>query len=243
MAAASREKRACVVCGREFEANQWKKKTCGKECSRLLRLEGKRRHYSKHREAIIARRHPPPMERKCSVCGRAFIPRNSQAKNCSKGCSAASRRERSRCSHEAYSPEKKREWAQRYRQKNIDKIRERDSRYAKANREKKTEQHRRWCEANREHLREYSRLYRQKNIDRIRIQERTRRLSNLDEINARHRAYMREYTSNPENRRRVVDRNRRHHATRLAARRLGLPPLLYAALKIQEQLSQSQPGA
>ena len=76
-------KKNCLICGKEFEARDDRKKYCSEACAR----ESQRNAYRKWKEAERAKRAAePPIA--CPICGKEFKPLTGAYKYCSKDCSA-----------------------------------------------------------------------------------------------------------------------------------------------------------
>lgn len=73
-------KKNCLICGKEFEARDDRRKYCSEECA----AEGTRIAYRKRKEAERAARKPI----NCPICGKEFKPLTGAYKYCSKECSA-----------------------------------------------------------------------------------------------------------------------------------------------------------
>jgi hypothetical protein len=159
----------CVVCGKEFEARDFRCKCCSKECG----AERKRRSQRKNLRA------------NCVVCGKEFEKRRA-AKTCGKECFHKNIYNRN-CMWRAANPEKKREQNRRYRAINPGKAREsrrkcyatnpekerkQNRKYRADNPEKVREWRRNWCAANPEKAQEIGRKHRAANPERIQKRDR-----------------------------------------------------------------------
>jgi len=96
------EKRACIICGKEFETARPHKLTCSDECKkerkkRYAQERGTRRPAGGYHDAYIKRRYGSEENRqkhlektirtgKCIVCGAEYQTRNPAQKTCSKKC-------------------------------------------------------------------------------------------------------------------------------------------------------------
>ena len=250
---AARECRPCAICGQEFRPRNCRAKTCGEECCREYNRQYKAApEWREKRRRWEPRR--PPTSRSCVVCGRVFRQRNSLHKTCGKECSREYDLQRkhdlqrkrsgsphrrhplpvSRCAvcgrffrpqvwsaktcSETCRKEHKKAWALRY--KATPEYRENAQRF------RNTPKHR-----------EYMKKYHATPEARKRKREYFQR----PEIRERRRKAMRQYFQRPEIRDRELDRERRLYRFRRAAALLGLPPLLYAALKIVESQPPEEP--
>lgn len=152
----------------------------------------------------------------CVICGKTF----EKVKGCQVTCSEECRRAR------------KAETNRKYRQANPEKRRQMERRYRQANPEYRQVK-RKWRQANPEKCRQIDRKYRHANSEKLRLACRKWQKTNPEKYRQSLRKWQR---ANPE-KYQAYRRNRRQFLR--AASLLGLPPLLYAAMKIKDHFSQS----
>lgn len=167
-------KKACVVCGGEFEA-RGNRKTCGASCAEALAKAVARRCREANRSAIRAQeakrradRRALRPEHECRECQRPFIPRARTGSLCSAECRRNAQRKAARESH----------------------LRLRD-----ATRERRNLAGREWKRRNRAACNEYRRQWAAANKERVLAVKRARYARNPEKMRALNRAWV---AANPE---------------------------------------------
>lgn len=152
------------------------------------------------------------MKAACVICGREFEGRNHRAVL---------------CGHQACWLERKRQIAHSCRVRHQENINERLRRVRATNPEKHRDEVKAFVANNRERKRE-----------QVRKNYRVKRLKILEQRRERNKENQRKYrAANPEKYRR---RARDYRGFISAAKRLGVPPLIYAAMKLADRFNQSQ---
>lgn len=225
----------CVMCGGEFNGRNSRQKTCGAECSRQHRLkrnrENQRKRHATNPEKMNAsrRRKYVPKMADCVSCGKTFHKRGPTIT-----CSPECRKDRQR-------NQKKRNRAHIMRQcvicgKDFRKKNNAKTCGKHCSRELYLHTVRKWHQENRDYSAEQSRKHRLANLNYYREYHRRYYQANRDKILRRYRDWV------ATNKEWVRSYNRDYMRNRLrflrAAECLGLPPLLYAAMKLKDRFDQ-----
>lgn len=232
-----RTKAICVICTKEFEASDSRRKACGKECRKKLKTESDRRSRKANWKSARAN---------CAICGAAFEKKTS-GKFCGEVCKKARRNEFNRkyhvCNKEqekerqrkyvANNREKVEECKRKWQDMNKNKILELRRKQYAANPEKEKERQRKYVANNREKVAERQRKHRTNNREKIQERERKHRVNNREKL----QEYMLEWRTINKEKMKEYDRNRK---AMLGLEKHGLSPVIFLSQMIDQRIASIQ---
>lgn len=227
----------CAECGKEFE-KKGSAKCCSGACSetrgrrraceytrkyRAVPENRRRRNANNRLRAAGSGTYLIAMRATCVICGKEFEPVGKRTKTCGRECSSRNRRQLTR----------------NWEIENKDQINKRRRERHAANPEKRRERARLHYAANKDSLNKYTQDWRRRNPEKARqIDQRRRskrklspaqRLKSLEQAREWKRRNAVKYRDG------YMSRDR----TRRAAEKLGIPKILYAAMKVLQTQEQS----